>query len=71
MQTTQPTGERPAEGLTDDQLHGRACWHSGPHDGPLQPDGHVYSAPEEAGALLGWAVVVCGLHSGQSHRSTP
>ncbi|MFD9130179.1 hypothetical protein [Kitasatospora sp. NPDC059571] len=57
--TVPPSGES----LTEDQLHGRAC-HRGPTgcQGPLHPDGHVYTEPAEPGALLGWPVVACERH---------
>ncbi|MFD9124372.1 hypothetical protein [Kitasatospora sp. NPDC059571] len=52
-----------AASLTDDQLHARAC-HRGPYGcaGPLAPAGHVYTAPAEPGAPLGWPVVACDRH---------
>jgi prepilin-type processing-associated H-X9-DG protein len=53
------------DGLADDQLHGRACWHPGAHSGPLYADGHVYTEPSEPGAPLGWAVVACAKHRGR------
>ncbi|MFC6600502.1 hypothetical protein [Kitasatospora paranensis] len=56
--------ERSGDGLGDDQLHARTCWHQGEHAGELRPDGHVYTEPAEPGELLGWAVVACARHRG-------
>lgn len=52
-----------AEGLTDDQLHGRRCWRGVDCEPPYGPAGHAYTRPAEPGAPLGWAIVACRRHS--------
>ncbi|MFD8595439.1 hypothetical protein ACFV1L_10595 [Kitasatospora sp. NPDC059646] len=38
---------------------------------PFQPAGHVYTAPSEPGAPLGWATVLCRLHAAVEDRFVP
>jgi hypothetical protein len=56
-----------AEGLTDEQLHGRQCWRDVACAPPYTPAGHAYTQPAQPGAPLGWAIVACERHSDAGH----
>lgn len=56
-----PQRQQVREGLSDAQLHARACIVCGRDDVDLNPAGHV-QMENRPGQLLPWAVVACPEH---------